>query len=93
MRIGILGASGRVGTSLVELIVSNPGLELAAALVSPDPASALPAAPVFSASIVSAPHLSDTRGTIAARLIRVMSAPRLDDRLAALSSISTSPCR
>jgi 4-hydroxy-tetrahydrodipicolinate reductase len=35
MRIGILGASGRVGTRLVELILANPGLELAAALVSP----------------------------------------------------------
>lgn len=35
MRIGIVGASGRVGTRLVELIIANPGLELAAALVSP----------------------------------------------------------
>lgn len=34
MRIGILGASGRVGTRLVEIIVGNPGLELAAAWVS-----------------------------------------------------------
>lgn len=36
MRIGILGASGRVGTRLVEIIVGNPGLELAAAWVSPN---------------------------------------------------------
>lgn len=35
MRIAILGASGRVGTRLVELVLANPGLELAAALVSP----------------------------------------------------------
>lgn len=35
MRIGIMGASGRVGTSLVEVILACPGLELAAALVSP----------------------------------------------------------
>ena len=35
MRIGIVGASGRVGTQLVEIILSSPGLELAAALVSP----------------------------------------------------------
>ncbi|CAN7727115.1 4-hydroxy-tetrahydrodipicolinate reductase [Neorhizobium sp. LjRoot104] len=35
MRIGIVGASGRVGTRLVELVLANPGLELAAALVSP----------------------------------------------------------
>ncbi|MBP1843336.1 4-hydroxy-tetrahydrodipicolinate reductase [Rhizobium petrolearium] len=35
MRIGVVGASGRVGTHLVELILANPGLELAAALVSP----------------------------------------------------------
>ena len=35
MRIGIVGASGRVGTRLVEVILSSPGLELAAALVSP----------------------------------------------------------
>lgn len=34
MRIAIMGASGRVGTRLVELILANPGLELAAALVS-----------------------------------------------------------
>lgn len=34
MRIGIMGASGRVGTSLVETIIASPGLELAAALVS-----------------------------------------------------------
>lgn len=36
MRIGVVGASGRVGTRLVETILSNPGLELAAALVSPN---------------------------------------------------------
>ncbi|MGH6762560.1 MAG: 4-hydroxy-tetrahydrodipicolinate reductase [Phyllobacterium sp.] len=35
MRIGILGASGRVGTKLVETILASPGLELGAALVSP----------------------------------------------------------
>lgn len=35
MRITILGASGRVGTRLIELILANPGLELTAALVSP----------------------------------------------------------
>lgn len=35
MRIGIVGASGRVGTRLVEVILASPGLELAAALVSP----------------------------------------------------------
>lgn len=35
MRIGIIGASGRVGTRLIETILANPGLELAAALVSP----------------------------------------------------------
>lgn len=35
MRITILGASGRVGTRLIELILASPGLELAAALVSP----------------------------------------------------------
>ncbi|WP_176084815.1 dihydrodipicolinate reductase C-terminal domain-containing protein [Martelella sp. HB161492] len=35
MRIGILGASGLVGTCLVQLILDSPGLELAAALVSP----------------------------------------------------------
>lgn len=35
MRIAILGASGRVGTHLIELILANPGLELTAALVSP----------------------------------------------------------
>ncbi|MBU4531939.1 MAG: dihydrodipicolinate reductase [Hoeflea sp.] len=34
MRIGIMGASGRVGTKLVETIIASPGLELAAALVS-----------------------------------------------------------
>lgn len=35
MRIGIVGASGRVGTRLVDLVLANPGLQLAAALVSP----------------------------------------------------------
>ncbi|RYC23128.1 dihydrodipicolinate reductase C-terminal domain-containing protein [Ciceribacter ferrooxidans] len=35
MRVGILGASGRVGTRLVELVLANPGLQLAAAFVSP----------------------------------------------------------
>ena len=35
MRIGIIGASGRVGTRLIEAILASPGLELAAALVSP----------------------------------------------------------
>jgi 4-hydroxy-tetrahydrodipicolinate reductase len=35
MRIGIVGATGRVGTRLVESILDSPGLELAAALVSP----------------------------------------------------------
>lgn len=35
MRIAIMGASGRVGTRLVDLILANPGLELAAALVGP----------------------------------------------------------
>lgn len=34
MRIGILGASGRLGTKLIELILTSPGLELAAAWVS-----------------------------------------------------------
>lgn len=49
MRIGILGASGRVGTRLVELILANPGLELAAALVSPG--SRLIGTPVAGGSI------------------------------------------
>lgn len=44
MRIGIIGASGRVGTRLIETILANPGLELAAALVSPG--SALVGRPV-----------------------------------------------
>ncbi len=35
MRIAIFGASGRVGTKLVELVLANPGLDLVAALVSP----------------------------------------------------------
>lgn len=35
MRIGIVGASGRVGMQLVEAILASPGLELGAALVSP----------------------------------------------------------
>lgn len=35
MRIAIFGASGRVGTRLVEAVLTDPGLELAAAHVSP----------------------------------------------------------
>lgn len=35
MRIGVMGASGRVGLRVVEAILADPGLELAAALVSP----------------------------------------------------------
>lgn len=35
MRIAVFGASGRVGTRLVETILADPGLELAAAHVSP----------------------------------------------------------
>lgn len=35
MRIAVFGASGRVGTQLVEAIIDAPQLELAAALVSP----------------------------------------------------------
>lgn len=35
MRLGILGASGRVGTRLVELALSSPGIDLAAVLVRP----------------------------------------------------------
>jgi 4-hydroxy-tetrahydrodipicolinate reductase len=35
MRIGIHGAAGRVGTRLLKLIQADPGMELAAALVSP----------------------------------------------------------
>lgn len=49
MRIAIMGASGRVGTRLVELILANPGLELAAALVSPG--SRLLGTPVAGGSI------------------------------------------
>lgn len=49
MRIAIMGASGRVGTRLVELILANPGLELAAALVSPG--SRLVGSPVAGGSI------------------------------------------
>ena len=49
MRIAIMGASGRVGTRLVELILANPGLELAAALVSPG--SKLVGTPVAGGSI------------------------------------------
>lgn len=49
MRIAIMGASGRVGTRLVELVLANPGLELAAALVSPR--SALIGTPVAGGSI------------------------------------------
>lgn len=49
MRIAIMGASGRVGTRLVELVLANPGLELAAALVSPG--SRLVGMPVAGGSI------------------------------------------
>lgn len=49
MRIAIMGASGRVGTRLVELILANPGLELAAAFVSPG--SRLAGTPVAGGSI------------------------------------------
>ncbi|WP_159946388.1 dihydrodipicolinate reductase C-terminal domain-containing protein [Rhizobium sp. 18065] len=49
MRVAIMGASGRVGTRLVELILANPGLELAAALVSPG--SRLVGTPVAGGSI------------------------------------------
>ncbi|WP_048647080.1 4-hydroxy-tetrahydrodipicolinate reductase [Nitratireductor soli] len=35
MRIAVIGAAGRVGTKLVEAILAGPGLELAAAIVSP----------------------------------------------------------
>jgi 4-hydroxy-tetrahydrodipicolinate reductase len=35
MRIAVFGAAGRVGTRLVEAILTDPGLELAAAHVSP----------------------------------------------------------
>jgi 4-hydroxy-tetrahydrodipicolinate reductase len=36
MRVIIFGASGRVGTHLVESVIADPGLELAGAVVSPD---------------------------------------------------------
>jgi 4-hydroxy-tetrahydrodipicolinate reductase len=36
VRIGIVGATGRIGTSLVEAVLASPGIELAAAIVSPD---------------------------------------------------------
>ena len=49
MRVGILGASGRVGARLVEQILTNPGLELAAALVSPQ--SRLIGSPVAGGSL------------------------------------------
>lgn len=49
MRIGIVGASGRVGTRLVEAVLESPGLELAAALVSPG--SRLVGVPVAGGSI------------------------------------------
>ena len=49
MRIAIMGASGRVGTRLVELILANPGLEPAAAFVSPG--SRLAGTPVAGGSI------------------------------------------
>lgn len=35
MRVGVLGASGRIGTRLVESVTADPGLDLVAALVSP----------------------------------------------------------
>lgn len=35
MRIGVVGAAGRVGSRLVETILSAPGLELAACIVAP----------------------------------------------------------
>lgn len=35
MRIIVFGASGRVGTCLVEAVIADPGLELAGAVVSP----------------------------------------------------------
>lgn len=35
MRVAVMGASGRVGLRLLEAIAADPGLELAAALVSP----------------------------------------------------------
>ncbi len=35
MRIGIVGATGRVGTQLVEAVLAAPGLELAACIVRP----------------------------------------------------------
>jgi 4-hydroxy-tetrahydrodipicolinate reductase len=53
MRIGVVGASGRVGTRLVESILANPGLELAAALVSPS--SNLIGRPVANGSLVYRP--------------------------------------
>lgn len=49
MRIAIFGASGRVGTKLVELVLANPGLDLVAALVSPG--SRLVGSPVAGGSI------------------------------------------
>lgn len=49
MRIQIYGASGRVGTRLVEAILQNPGFELSAALVSPE--SKLIGSPVAGGSI------------------------------------------
>ncbi len=49
MRIAIFGASGRVGTKLVELVLANPGLDLVAALVSPG--SRLVGSPVAGGSL------------------------------------------
>lgn len=49
MRIGIHGASGRIGVRLVEAILADPGLRLAAALVSPS--SRLIGTPVAGGSI------------------------------------------
>ena len=36
MRVIVFGASGRIGTHLVEAVIADPGLELAAAVVSPE---------------------------------------------------------
>jgi len=45
MRLGIFGASGRMGTRMVELALSSPGIELAAVFVRPgSPLSGMPVA-------------------------------------------------
>src|SRR5690606_37072013 len=49
MRVGIMGASGRVGLKLVEAVLADPGQELAAAFVSPQ--SRLLGTPVANGSI------------------------------------------